>query len=377
MSLALDLARNGRGSVEPNPMVGAVLARDGRELARGWHRRFGGPHAEVEALAAARGAGIDPAGATLYVTLEPCCHHGKTPPCTDALIAAKVARVVAAMEDPDAKVAGKGLATLRQAGIEVTVGPCSQAARTLLAPYIKLRTRRRPWVICKWAQTVEGLLALPRGTGRWISGEQSRQYVHHLRGLCQGICVGAGTVLADDPLLNNRGGSGGQPLRIVLDARLRTPPHCQLLATARQWPVLIATVAGKDKASTAAKTAAVAPDSAAASLRQAGAEILELPTEVAGSDEPRVSLSALLDALGQREHTYLLVEGGAAVLNSFIRQNLADEFQVFVCPSAGAFDDPALPRLDIAQLRRELAIEPAEEQTFGPDRWQRYVLGRQ
>ncbi len=241
MRLALELAERGRGTVEPNPMVGAVLARGGKELARGWHQHFGGPHAEIEAISAAAATGADASGATMYVSLEPCCHHGKTPPCTDALVAAGIKRVVVAMEDVDPRVVGRGIAALKSAGIEVTVGVCREHAQRLLAAYIKLRTAGRPWVICKWAQTAEGFLRMPTGQRRWISCEQSRDFVHRLRGQCQAVCVGVGTVLADDPLLTNRSGVGHQPLRIVLDATLRIPPACRLVATASQSPVLVAT----------------------------------------------------------------------------------------------------------------------------------------
>jgi diaminohydroxyphosphoribosylaminopyrimidine deaminase/5-amino-6-(5-phosphoribosylamino)uracil reductase len=168
----------------------------------------------------------------MYVTLEPCSHYGKTPPCTDAVIAAGIARVLAAMVDPDERVSGRGIALLRQAGVQVEVGLCEPAARRLLAAYIKLRTQHRPWVICKWAQTADGYLALPPGAGRWLSGEASRARVQELRAVCDGVCVGIGTVLADDPLLTNRSGAGRQPARLVLDAHLRTPPTCQLVQSA-------------------------------------------------------------------------------------------------------------------------------------------------
>jgi len=361
MAAALAAARRGRGAVEPNPMVGAVLVRDGAEIAVGWHGSFGGPHAEVEALAAARRAGADPAGATMYVTLEPCCHHGKTPPCTAAVIDAGVARVVVAMQDPDENVSGRGLAELAAAGIDVTTGVCEDQARALLGPYVKLRTTGRPWVICKWAQTPDGLLALPPDGERWISGSESRARVHELRGLCDGILVGAGTVEADDPLLTNRSGTGAQPVRVVLDSSLRTSPESQLVLTARGTPLLIAT------------TAAAAADRgpAAETLRNAGAELLELPPAKAGIDLP-----ALLDELGRRKWTHLLVEGGAAVLRSFIDARLADELLVFVCPHHDVPPDAAagLPRFDIADVRKALDLPKAEEQTLGNDTLLHYVL---
>jgi len=361
MAAALAAARRGRGAVEPNPMVGAVLVRDGVEIAVGWHQRFGGPHAEIEALAAARGAGADPAGATMYVTLEPCSHHGKTPPCTRALIDAGVGRVVVAMQDPDAHVSGRGLAELREAGIDVTLGVCEGEARTLLAPYVKLRTTGRPWVICKWAQTPDGLLALGPGRERWLSGPASRARVHELRGLCDGILVGVGTVEADDPLLTNRSGRGKQPVRVVLDSSLRTPLGSELVRTAGQAPLLIATTAA----------AVMGHVAAARALRDAGAELLELPAAEAGVDLP-----ALLDALGRRRWTHLLVEGGATVLGGFVIGELADELLVFVCPPRGVPADVAavLPRFDIADVRKALDLPEAETQRLGDDTLRRYVL---
>ena len=365
MRIALTCAAHGRGLVEPNPMVGAVIVRDGRELGRGWHERFGGPHAEIRALHAARG---DVRGATMYVTLEPCSHHGKTPPCADALIAAGIARVVAAMGDPDENVSGRGFAKLRDAGVDVTVGVLGDDARRLLRAYCKLRTTARPWVICKWAQTPDGLIALPASAGRWISGQLSRQYVHEVRGYCQGILVGVGTVLADDPLLTNRSGRGRQPTRVVLDSKLRLPPTCQLVRTAAESPVI------------AASTVAENTDHADKLLR-AGVELLELPATADGVDLP-----ALLDELGRREWTHLLVEGGATVLTSFIYHGLADEAIVFVNEDdasqissrrAGIKSQRApLARFDIADVREKLALQPIEQRRFGNDVMTRYLLAR-
>jgi diaminohydroxyphosphoribosylaminopyrimidine deaminase/5-amino-6-(5-phosphoribosylamino)uracil reductase len=340
-------------------MVGAVIVRDGREIASAWHRRFGGPHAEVAALAAARQARADCRGATLYVTLEPCCHHGKTPPCTEALIEAGIARVVAAMVDPDEHVSGRGIRRLREAGIEVEVGLCRAEALRLLAPYVKLRTAGRPWVICKWAQTADGWLSLPAGAGRWISGEPARQRAHELRSYCDGVCVGIGTLLADDPLLTNRSGSGRQPVRLVLDSRLRTPPDCRMIRTAGEGAAAVV--------ATTAQAAAERPERAQA-LRRAGAEVLELAASADGVD-----FAGLLDELGRRQWTRLLVEGGAALLRHVIDSRLADELWVFVAPRRlGAAEK--LPRLDIAELRRRLRLEQPQEESVGPDRLLRLRL---
>jgi diaminohydroxyphosphoribosylaminopyrimidine deaminase/5-amino-6-(5-phosphoribosylamino)uracil reductase len=208
------------------------------------------------------------------------------------------------------------------------------------------------------------LLALPSGQGRWISSPESRERAHRLRGLCQGVCVGVGTVLADDPLLTNRSGAGRAPLRIVLDATLRIPPSCRLVATAGQSPVLVATTAA----------AAATKADAAEQLRRSGAEVLPLPQATGPVQPPRVDLGALLEELGRREQTYLLVEGGAEVLQSFVLGGLADELWAFVCPPAGLGDAGALPRFDIAEVARTLTLPQPLEQALGPDRLQRYVL---
>ncbi|MFM8271011.1 MAG: bifunctional diaminohydroxyphosphoribosylaminopyrimidine deaminase/5-amino-6-(5-phosphoribosylamino)uracil reductase RibD, partial [Gemmata sp.] len=202
MRHALALAERGRGFVEPNPMVGAVVLGSGGELVgEGWHQRFGGPHAEVVAL---REAGDRARGGTLVATLEPCCHHGKTPPCTDAVLRAGVARAVVAMADPFPKVAGGGLALLRAAGVEVSVGLCEPGALALNAPYLKLLRTGRPWVHAKWAMTLDGKLATRTGDSKWVSGEESRRTVHELRGRADAVLVGRGTVAVDEPLLPAR-----------------------------------------------------------------------------------------------------------------------------------------------------------------------------
>ena len=356
MRRALELAARGRGTVEPNPMVGAVIVREGKVIGEGWHKAFGGPHAEVEAIAAARAAGAAPAGATMYVTLEPCCHEGKTPPCTEAVAAGGIVRVVAAMEDPDANVAGEGLAALRQAGVDAVCGVCEAQARQLLAAYVKLRTTGRPWVICKWAQSLDGRLATPSGDSKWISCEQSRRRVHELRGLCDGICVGVGTVQADDPLLTNRSGQGGQPARVVLDESLEIPPDCRLLADAGASPVIVAAREDADKA-------------AAAAIADAGAEVLSLPAAPGGVD-----LGALLDELGRRQWTHLLVEGGPRVHGSFISEHLADELWVFVAPRLIGGPVGPVAWEGIETVEQSVALPAPQVEPIGPDVLLRYIL---
>jgi len=352
MNIALEIAAAGRGAVEPNPMVGAVIAGGEVELGRGYHERFGGAHAEVNAIAAAQQAGVDIAGATMYVTLEPCCHHGKTPPCTEAILAAGLGRVVVAMGDPDPQVAGGGIETLRGAGVQVDVGVCGLQAEHLLRAYCKLRKAKRPWVICKWAQTSDGYLSLPPGRGRWVSCPESRRRVHEIRSWCDGVLVGISTVLADDPLLTDRSGDRRSPrplTRIVLDSHLRLPADSQLIASAAEAPVLVATIAGA---------------AGGGALSDAGAELLELPACDAGVD-----IAALLDELGRRQYTYILVEGGATVLSSFIESGLADELLVFISPQTAGSQGTSqeLPAFDIAELAGRLSLGEPTETRVGSD----------
>jgi diaminohydroxyphosphoribosylaminopyrimidine deaminase/5-amino-6-(5-phosphoribosylamino)uracil reductase len=324
--------------------------RDGRILAEGFHESFGGPHAEVNAIAAAEAAGIDPTGATMYVTLEPCSHHGKTPPCADLLADKGLARVVVALADPDENVNGGGIRRLRAGGIDVAVGCCGDQARALLREYLTLRMRRRPWVIAKWAQTRDGWLALPDGAGRWISSQASRDEVHQLRAVCDGICVGIGTVQADDPLLTNRSGSGRDLTRLVLDANLRISPASRLVTSAEDSPLLIATTA----------QAIRRRDAHAEALAAAGAELLALPAE-----DGRIDLEPLLADLGRRMWTRLLVEGGSGVLRSFLGAGLVDEIRVYVAPCSAGDETraAALPRLDVADLN----LPRATRRAVGPD----------
>ena len=258
MARALELAARGEGSVEPNPMVGCVIVRDGETIGEGFHRRFGGPHAEVEALAV---AGPRARGATAYVTLEPCCHHGKTPPCTGALIAAGISRVVVAQRDPFAKVAGQGIAELAAAGIAVDVGVGADEALRLNAPYLKLLQTARPWIIAKWAMTLDGKLATHAGDSRWISSEASRAIVHRLRGRVDAVMVGRGTAQADDPQLTARPPGPRQAARIVVDTTATHSLQSLLVKTAREVPVIVA-------------GGAAAPQDRVEALQAAGCEVI-------------------------------------------------------------------------------------------------------
>lgn len=311
MERALELGERGVGRVEPNPPVGCVIARGAEVIAEGWHRYFGGPHAEVEAL---RMAGPRAKGATLYVTLEPCCHFGKTPPCTQAILAAGVARVVAARKDPFPLVAGKGLAQLEAAGVEVVCGVLEEKATWLLAPYLKRVTTGRPWVILKWALTLDGKIATRSGKSRWISNTASRQVVHRLRGRVDAILVGIGTVLADDPRLLADPPGPRTACRVVLDSSARLPLDSTLVKTASFSPVLVVT--GPE-----------APAEKIRALEQAGCEVLCFP-----HSDRQARLAALLKELGRRQATNILVEGGAQVFASFFELGEVDEIHAFVAP---------------------------------------------
>lgn len=326
MRRALELARRGEGRVEPNPMVGAVVASStGEVLGEGWHGAFGGPHAEIVALAAAGGAAR---GGTLYVTLEPCCHHGKTPPCTDAIVAAGIGRVVVAAGDPFPAVAGGGLAALRAAGLAVEGGLLESEATRLTAPFRTLVGRGRPWVIAKWAASLDGRLAAAPGADRWISSPESRALVHELRGRVDGVLIGIGTALADDPLLTARPEGPRRALRIVSDSGARLPLEGRLVRSARDWPLLVA-------------VGPAAPPERVEMLRAAGCEVWQGAAADAGD-----RLESLLLDLGRRRLTNLLVEGGAAILGSLFARGLVDEVYAFTAAKilGGAGDSlPTLP----------------------------------
>ncbi len=345
MRLALRLAARGRGRVEPNPMVGCVVVRNRRIIGRGYHRRFGGPHAEVEALRSCDGGA---AGATVYVTLEPCCFFGKTPACTDALRAAKVGRVVAAMQDPNPRVNGRGLAILRKAGIRTALGTLGDEAAALNAPFIKLVRQRRPWVILKWAQSLDGKIATAGGESKWITDEVMRAHAHRIRGRVDAIIVGRHTVQTDDPLLTCRAGRPGRiAVRVVLDSKLRISPDSQLVRTAREVPTWIFCAVG-------------APLVRAKRLGSAGCVVHRVPSDAAGAGG--VSLPAVLDVLGAAEMTNVLVEGGGAVLGRFFDQHLADEVCLYVAPRliGGRTAPGALNAKGVSTMKGAVALVPAD-----------------
>ena len=300
MQRALELAAKGIGFVEPNPAVGCVIVKDEKKIGEGYHEKFGQAHAEVNAIANCN----DPEGATMYVTLEPCSHVGKTGPCADAVIAAKIARVVIASKDPSDHVGGEGIKKLTQAGIEVVTGVCCDEAKALNPWFFKFAKTKTPWVILKWAQSEDGYLAYKDTAkhGQWISNEASRKDVHALRRTVQGILVGINTVIKDNPQLTPRPSDGRPLLRIVLDNNLRTPLESKLLDCS-EYPTLIVTT---QKA-----------------IEHKDAEILTLKEN---------DLTALLCELGKRKINRLLVEGGPTVITAFLEQNLADEAIVYIAP---------------------------------------------
>ncbi|WP_422926669.1 bifunctional diaminohydroxyphosphoribosylaminopyrimidine deaminase/5-amino-6-(5-phosphoribosylamino)uracil reductase RibD [Singulisphaera sp. PoT] len=310
MRRALAEAEFGRGYVEPNPMVGAVVTRDGQLISAGYHGRFGGPHAEVEAL---RRAGGQARGATLYVTLEPCCHTGKTPPCADAVIASGITRVVVAMRDPFPKVAGGGLSRLRESGIEVEVGLESEAAQRLNAPYLKLLSTGRPYITAKWAMTLDGKTATASGDSRWISNARSRSMVHELRGRMDAIVVGIGTAIADDPRLTARPQGPRVATRVILDSEARLSPDSQLARTASEIQVIVAVTER-------------APEERKRILADLGCEILAF----AGNGS--VPVEELLDELGRRRMTNVMIEGGGRVLGAFLDRNEVDAVDIYIAP---------------------------------------------
>ncbi|HIE13634.1 MAG TPA: bifunctional diaminohydroxyphosphoribosylaminopyrimidine deaminase/5-amino-6-(5-phosphoribosylamino)uracil reductase RibD [Desulfotomaculum sp.] len=311
MRRTFELAAQARGWTSPNPMVGAVIVRDGRVVAEGYHRRVGLPHAEVEAL---RAAGEDARGSTLYVSLEPCCHTGRTGPCTEAIIAAGVKRVVAAMADPNPLVSGKGFARLKESGVEVEFGILEREARRLNEAFIKFITTRRPFVILKTAMSLDGKIATATGESKWITGEEAREYVHQLRNACDAVLVGIGTVLKDDPSLTTRlPGGGRDPARVVVDSRARTPLEARVLNQ-------------RSEAATFIAVTEMAPPERMEALKQAGAQVL-----VCGPG-PAVDLKFLLAALAEREIASVLVEGGSAVNASFLLQGLVDKLVWFIAP---------------------------------------------
>ncbi len=317
LARAIELAHQGQGRVSPNPVVGAVIVRDGEVLGEGWHEEFGGPHAEANAIAACGGA--DLRGATLYVSLEPCCHQGNTPPCTDAIVAAGLARVVVASDDPTEKASGRGLGILRDEGVEVDVagGELAARARLLNQAFRKHARTGRPWVLFKSAMTLDGKVATRTGDSKWISSEASRRQAHRWRAEVDAVAVGIGTALTDDPQLTARiPDVHHQPRRVVFDSTARLPLNSRLVAEAPQVELVVV-------------VSRAAPRSATDALELAGAQVIV----ATGEHEPARVRSAL-DQLGALDPpvTAMLLEGGPHLAGAFLDAGQIDELRLFLAP---------------------------------------------
>jgi len=350
MRAALSLARRGLGSVWPNPAVGCVIIKDGRVVGRGWTQSGGRPHGETEAL---RRAGEAARGAAAYVSLEPCCHWGRTPPCVDALVAAGLRRVVVALEDPDPRVAGEGLRRLRAAGLEVEVGLCAEEAAEVNAGFLSRLRLGRPLVTLKFATSLDGHLATASGESQWISGPPARERAHALRASHDAIMVGIGTVVADDPQLTCRlpGLDHRSPVRVVIDRHLRIPPTARLIVDAGLVPTWVLTSRSAD------------PGRRAAFLAN-GVTLIDVDL---GRDG-QIDLTRALAALGERGITRLLVEGGAQVAAAFIRSRFVDRLVWVHAPLViGGDGIPAIAGLDVAALADAAAFERLATETIGAD----------
>lgn len=311
MLRALELAQQGEGLVEPNPMVGCLLVKDNQIIAEGYHHQYGQAHAEADALA---NCTSDPAGATAYVTLEPCCHTGKTPPCSAALIQANVAKVVIAQRDPFSQVNGGGIEQLEAAGIEVEIGLLEHQAKTLNAPYLKLVQTGMPWVIAKWAMTLDGKIASRTGSSQWISNESSRKIVHEIRGRVDAILVGSNTAKLDNPQLTARPTGMRTAARVVIDSQATLSPESKLAQTANEIPVIVA-------------VSPTAKSERLEALQNCGCELL-----FCDANNHATRMQQLLEELGKRRMTNILVEGGSSIFGTLMELGQIDEVYSFIAP---------------------------------------------
>ncbi|MBI3272787.1 MAG: bifunctional diaminohydroxyphosphoribosylaminopyrimidine deaminase/5-amino-6-(5-phosphoribosylamino)uracil reductase RibD [Planctomycetes bacterium] len=351
MDRALALARRGEDAAEPNPLVGAVVARGDEVVGEGCHERFGHAHAEVHAL---RAAGERARGATLYVTLEPCVHLGKkTPPCLPLVLASGVTRVVAAMADPYPAVKGRGFEALRAAGVEVRVGVREAEARRLNAPFVQYVTTRMPWVVAKWAMTLDGKIASRTGDSKWITSDESRRLARRWRQQCGAVVVGVETVLRDDPELRGEDPAGRQPLRVVLDSSARTPLASRLVRSAREVPVLIV-------------HAQAAPPDRLRALEVSGCRLLALAPSSVG---PRPDFREVIRVLGAEGLPRVFVEGGGRVLASAFESRVVGEARVFVAPRilGGADASTPVAGSGAPRISEAFRLEDARFESIGPD----------
>jgi diaminohydroxyphosphoribosylaminopyrimidine deaminase/5-amino-6-(5-phosphoribosylamino)uracil reductase len=358
MARALELAERGLETTHPNPRVGCVIARRERIIAEGWHERAGGLHAEAMALQAASGRAAD---ATAYVTLEPCSHRGRTPPCADALIEARIGRVVYAIGDPNPKVNGQGAEALRRAGISVQSGLLREPAEELNAGFIRRMRDGRPWVRIKMAMSLDGRTALASGKSQWITGEESRNDVQRWRARSSAVLTGVGTVLADNPRLTVRArlATAPQPLRVILDSRMRTPPAARLF----DFPgdVLLLTTAEFSSADVAARAAAL-------QTRGARVEGMSRTTVDGGALTHRADLHAVLARLAELEVNEVLIEAGPTLSGAFVRQGMADELLIYVAPTLlGGDARPLFEIPAISDLPSASRFELRESTQLGAD----------
>jgi len=350
MRRALELAAHARGRTSPNPMVGAVLAKNGTVIGEGFHAFAGSDHAELEAL---REAETSADGATLYVTLEPCCHFGRTPPCVDRIIKAGVTRVVAACEDPNPAVSGKGFAALRAGGVIVEVGLLAEEATRLNEAFFTYIRTGRPFVILKVAASLDGKIATRTGDSRWITGESARQHVHQIRNEVDAVLVGIGTILRDDPMLTTRLGTPDQrdPTRVIVDNLARLPLHAQVINRASTAPTIVA-------------VSEMAPQARLESLEREGAQVLVVP----GSPR-RVSLLRLMEALGKMDFLSVMIEGGAEINASALQEGVVDKVLLFLAPIliGGKSTPPAVGGEGIETLRQSTRLRNVRIERFGED----------
>lgn len=327
MKRAIELAKQGVGWTAPNPLVGAVVVKNGRVIGEGYHRKYGELHAERNALAA---CSEDPAGATLYVTLEPCCHYGKTPPCTEIIIEKKIAKVVIGSRDPNPKVAGKGARILREHGIEVVEDYMREACDALNPVFFHYITTKTPYVVLKFAMTLDGKIATRTGASKWITGEAARNHVHQLRGRYAGILAGIGTVLADDPMLNCRIDGAHQPLRIILDSQLRIPMGSRLVRSAKEYPLLI--VCNESTRDREEGTSRIQK------LEEAGAKVWTLPEKNGHPD-----LNVLMQRLGEEKIDSVLIEGGGTVNEAALKAHIVHHVYAYIAPKIFGGEDAKTP----------------------------------
>lgn len=327
MKRAIELAKQGAGWTAPNPLVGAVVVKNGRVIGEGYHRKYGELHAERNALAA---CSEDPAGATLYVTLEPCCHYGKTPPCTEIIIEKKIAKVVIGSPDPNPKVAGKGARILREHGIEVVEDYMREACDALNPVFFHYITTKTPYVVLKFAMTLDGKIATRTGASKWITGEAARNHVHQLRGRYAGILAGIGTVLADDPMLNCRIDGAHQPLRIIMDSHLRILMGSRLVRSAKEYPLLIVCNESiRDREEGASRIQ---------KLEEAGAKVWTLPEKNGHPD-----LNVLMQRLGEEKIDSVLIEGGGTVNEAALKAHIVHHVYAYIAPKIFGGEDAKTP----------------------------------